>query len=104
MISDTATARGALANFYRPQMNGKIERLHRTCLTAGPTRTFIAAKTSDEQRWQDGYTSTTTPGPTQQSGKPHPSPGWTTWLGITPAGTPAPLSNVSEGGPTVGPR
>ncbi len=28
---------------------------------------------------QHGSTSTTTSGPTQPSGRPHPSPGWTTW-------------------------
>ena len=50
---------------------------------AGRSRSSTTPNQPDSQLCQHGSTSTTTTGPTQQSGRPHPSPGWTTWLGIT---------------------
>ena len=51
---------------------------------AGRSRSSTTPSPPDSPLCQHGSTSTTTTGPTQQSGRPHPSPGWTTWLGITP--------------------
>ena len=51
---------------------------------AGRSRSSTTPSQPDSPLCQHGSTSTTTTGPTQQSGRPHPSPGWTTWLGITP--------------------
>lgn len=50
---------------------------------AGPSRSSTTPNQPDSPPCQDGSTSTTTTGPTQQSASKHPSPGWTTWLGIT---------------------
>ena len=50
---------------------------------AGHSRSSTTPNQPDSPLCQHGSTSTTTTGPTQQSARPHPSPGWTTWLGIT---------------------
>ena len=52
---------------------------------AGPSRSSTTPNQPDSPLCQHGSTSTTTTGPTQQSGRTHPSPGWTTWLDITPS-------------------
>jgi transposase InsO family protein len=60
---------------YRPQTNGKIERFHRPSPRAGPSRSSTTPSQPGSPLCQHGSTSTTTTGPTQQSGRPHPSPG-----------------------------
>ena len=69
---------------YRPQTNGKIERFHRTLAEGWAFKKFYNSESARLPLCQHGSTSTTTTGPTRPSGSAHPSPGWTTWLGITP--------------------
>ncbi len=69
---------------YRPQTNGKIERFHRTLADGWAFKKFYNSETPAAPLCQHGSTSTTTTGPTPPSGSAHPSPGWTTWLDITP--------------------
>ncbi len=69
---------------YRPQTNGKIERFHRTLADGWAFKKFYNSESARLAAIRHGSTNTITTVPTQQSGKPHPSPGWTTWLDITP--------------------
>jgi hypothetical protein len=62
---------------------------------AGPSRSSTTPSRPDSQPCQHGSTSTTTTGPTPRSGSAHPSPGWTTWLGITARW---PISTASASG------
>lgn len=69
---------------YRPQTNGKIERFHRTFAEGWAYKRMYNSESARLQPCPPGTTNAITTGPTQQSGKPHPSPSWTTWLDITP--------------------
>ena len=51
--------------------------------TAGRSRSSTTPNQHASPPSRHGSTNTITTGPTQQSAKPHPSPGWTTWLDIT---------------------
>ena len=51
---------------------------------AGHSRSSTTPNPPASPLCQHGSTSTTTTGPTRPSGSTHPSPGWTTWLDITP--------------------
>src|SRR3954447_626389 len=53
---------------------------------AGPSRSSTTPNPPGSPLCQHGSTSTTTTGPTPPSASAHPSPGWTTWLDITPSG------------------
>jgi transposase InsO family protein len=59
---------------YRPQTNGKIERFHRTLAEGWAFKKFYNSESARLAALPHGFTSTTNTGPSQQSGRPHPSP------------------------------
>ena len=71
---------------------------------AGPSRSSTAPNPPAAQPCQHGSTSTTTTGPTPPSAKQHPSPGWTTWLGITASRERASLLQLGGGEAEQAPR
>ncbi len=73
---------------YRPQTNGKIERFHRTLAEGWAFKKFYnseSARLAALPAWVHEYNHHR---PHSAIGKAHPSPGWTTWLGITPRPAP----------------
>ncbi len=68
---------------YRPQTNGKIERFHRTMAEGWAFKKFYnseSARRAALPAWIHEYNHHR---PHTAIGKAHPSPGWTTCLGIT---------------------